>query len=139
MVSTRQEKKEAERKEKHRLFMRKWRIENPESVLATREKQKKREAANHLERKLTVHHSLHSFLLPKALPKKTVLKCIHFIKEQFCCFEEKMALPIKPMMNNVCFNFMTPQAIRMFFSKNAGSTINRAEDSVERFSAEAAV
>ena len=138
MVSTRQEKKEAERKEKHRLLMRKWRIENPESVLATWERQKRREAANRLERKLAVHHSLHLFLPPKALPKKTVLKCIHFIKEQFCCFEGKMALPIKPMTSNARFDFMTPQAIRMFFPKSGGSTINCAMDSdnnssVERF------
>ena len=35
MVSTRWKRQEAERKEEHRLRMRKWRIESPESALAT--------------------------------------------------------------------------------------------------------
>ena len=132
MVSTRWERQEAKRRKKNRLNNRRWRLENPERVAAIRERQKKRQAANRLERKVTGHQKLHSFLLEKALTKKTILSCIHFIKQQFHSFEEKMVLPIKPMMNGVRLNFMTPQAIRMFFSENAGvSTINRGKGSNE--------
>ena len=86
---------------------------------------------------MTGHHRLHSFLLEKALTKRRILSCIHFIKQQFGSFEERLALPMKPMMNGVRWNFATPQAIRIFFSKSpsagggtsqGGATINRGDN-----------
>ena len=78
---------EARRKEKHRLRMREQGIENPESVVAARERQKERQAANCLERKLTGHHKLRSSQLGNALTKKTVLSCVRSIERQFGSFE----------------------------------------------------
>ena len=111
MVSTRWEKQEAERKKKKKnLRLREWRAENPERVMTHGERQKRREAADCLKRRLEGHHKLRSSLLPKALPKKTILSHIHFIKRQFDSFKGLMVLPIKPMTSRVRLSLVTPQA-----------------------------
>ena len=109
-----------------------WRLKNPERA----RQQNRRKAAKRLEKRVTTHTCLQSFLMKGVLPKKLLLKCLRFIRCQFNDFEERMVMPMKPMMCTARFNFRTPQAMRLFFAKETAPTINRTsegDDSVERF------
>ena len=128
MVSTRWEKQEAERKRRRRLRMREWRIESSESILGTREQQKRREAAGCPGRKVAGRQELHSSLPEMALTRKTVLSCIHSTKWQLDSSGERMALPAKPATSGVWLSLVASQVAQMLLSKSAGGS---AADCVE--------
>ena len=68
---------------------------------------------------------LSSFLVRNVFPKRLEQTFLRFVRRQLDCFANKMVVTIKPLWNDARLNFQSPQAIRMFFAKNAPSDKSR--------------
>ena len=109
-------------RERHRLAQQRcWRNTSPEKKVLRNEKKKQQRQSLAWKATCKTHPQLESFLVQKAFTRKSVEKqIVLFLTRHLKQFRKSMCFPMRPLGNQVRWNFQTPQPIRVFFAKDVG-------------------